>query len=177
METFTDEKDLSGKDLDFPVEKKRHIHILARSKIDKPIRNIIDSLNSYSYCFTLQSCWGHFVLSKDQDEDNLEPLSEYNKKNVDILYRIAYLAMRIRNCPEGIRFLQKLRELKNIDKGYIQFGCADWFWKKQINSYVIQVEPERHKTKDSVTLDYPEALHVQKVRDCLFGKLEEMLRL
>ncbi len=40
-----------------------------------------------------------------------------------------------------------LRQIPAIDPEYIQFGCAEWFWEAQVNSYALQVEPMRHMTK------------------------------
>ena len=55
---------------------------------------------------------------------------------------------------------------------YIQFGSADWFWKRWANSYVLQVEPARHKEKDAVILDATEARQVQRVRDQFLVELK-----
>ena len=57
----------------------------------------------------------------------------------------------------------------------IQFGSADWFWERWANTYVLQVEPARHKEKDEVILDAAEARQVQTVRDQFFMDLKTML--
>jgi len=65
--------------------------------------------------------------------------------------------------------------LPQIDCKYIQFGCADWFWERQINSYTLQVEPERYSTKDRVFIDYKEALYIENIRNKFFKKMEDII--
>jgi hypothetical protein len=69
-----------------------------------------------------------------------------------------------------------LREITSVDPQYIQFGSADWFWERQLNSYALQVEPEEHMTLDKCRIDYLEALHVEQVRNRLFDELTRLLR-
>ena len=52
-----------------------------------------------------------------------------------------------------------------IEPEYIQFGCAEWFWEQQVNSFVLQVEPKRFMDKDRLNIDYKEALYVEKIRN------------
>ena len=42
--------------------------------IDEPIIEIVNAFNTLPYCFTLQSCYGHFVYSGQKSSHNLEPL-------------------------------------------------------------------------------------------------------
>jgi len=56
-----------------------------------------------------------------------------------------------------------------------QFFCADWFWKRQPNSYAVQVEPDRFKYKDKAILSYKEALHIERVRNVFFSRLNQLL--
>jgi len=46
--------------------------------------------NELPYCFTLQSCFGHFVFCGQNDQQNLEPLP-VNDPIVKVEYRIAYI--------------------------------------------------------------------------------------
>ena len=62
-----------------------------------------------------------------------------------------------------------------IDPGCLQFGSADWFWERWLNSYALQVEPARHRTRDEVVLDAAEASHVQHVRDLSFSELRRLV--
>jgi hypothetical protein len=62
-----------------------------------------------------------------------------------------------------------------IDPDYLQFGSADWFWERWLNSYALQVEPARYMTRDDVVLPAAEALHVQRTRDLFFSELRKLL--
>ena len=57
----------------------------------------------------------------------------------------------------------------------MQLGCAEWFWKRQVNSFVLQVEPKRYKTKDRVS-SYKEALHIEKIRNTVFMELKKTIQ-
>jgi len=89
---------------------------------------------------------------------------------------MAYLAFCVENNEQGIHFLEAIREMVQIDPQTIQFGCADWFWNQQVNSYCLQVEPERFKTKDRMYLSYLEALNVEKVRNKFYQHLEKITK-
>jgi len=66
--------------------------------------------------------------------------------------------------------------VSSVDSEYIQFGCADWFWERNVNSYALQVEPIRHMRKDQVRIEYGEALHIEKVRGRFFNEIECLLQ-
>ena len=72
--------------------------------------------------------------------------------------------------------LEALKEITVIDTENIQFCCAEWFWKRQVNSYALQVESERFKYQDRAKLDYKEALHIEKIRNTFFVQLKELLQ-
>jgi len=90
-------------------------------------------------------------------------------------YRIAYIAFCIENSPLGRGLFESLKEITVIDPENVQFCCAKWFWKIQVNSYALQVEPDRFKRKDTATVDFKEALHIEKVRNEFFVRLGELL--
>ncbi len=69
---------------------------------------------------------------------------------------------------------EALNEITAVDPDYIQFCCAEWFWKRQVNSYALQLEPDRFKHQDTAILDYREALHVEKIRNEFIGQLLEL---
>ncbi len=77
--------------------------------------------------------------------------------------------------PEGKKLLEDLRDIPTADPECIQFGSAEWFWARQVNAYVLKVEPERFKDKDQATIDYQEALHIQEVRDSFFSELRKIV--
>lgn len=62
-----------------------------------------------------------------------------------------------------------------IDRQNIQFGCAEWFWEQQINSVVLQVEPDRFKYEDTATIESAEAHHLATIRDIFFARLRVVL--
>lgn len=68
-----------------------------------------------------------------------------------------------------------LKKIAGKNPAYIQFGSADWFWEKSVNSVVIQVEPERFKHLDKIVTNYHEAVKIQKVRDMFFKEIETMV--
>ena len=71
--------------------------------------------------------------------------------------------------------MDSLRAMTAIDPDYLQFGSADWFWERWLNSYALQVEPARYMTRDEVVLSPAEALHVQRTRDLFYGELRKLL--
>jgi hypothetical protein len=56
-----------------------------------------------------------------------------------------------------------------------QFGSANWFWERWVNSYALQVEPVAHRLQDEVILEPAEALHTQRARDLFFRELRARL--
>ena len=172
METFVEAKPLihnSG----YHNQRQLALSRLRLETIDPPILDIIKSLVKLPYCFSLQSCFGHFLYADQTDLQNLEPLPRL-EEDTSITYRIAYLALCVDNSDLGRQLLKQLNELPSIHPGYIQYGCAQWFWERQINSYVVQVEPERHQLKDQCILGYQEALIVEKVRYDFFNALRKI---
>ena len=139
--------------------------------IDSPIVDIIKGFNILPCCFTLQCCFGHFAYDGHMDPHNLDPLPE-SEQISRVEYRIAYIAYCIDNCEAGRELMDKLQKITAIDPKNIQFCSARWFWRKQVNSYALQIEPDRFKHKDKAVLDYKEALYIEKLRNEVFRKLE-----
>ncbi len=174
METFTDLKDLAENPR-YQAQKQRIMFDLNDDMIDMPILNLIREFNKLPYCFTLQSCYGHFVYNSQKDVHNLNPLPD--KVIIgNVKYRIAYIVFCIENSAAGRWLIEALKKITDIDPENIQFCCAEWFWKTQINSYALQVEPDRFKCKDMALLDFKEALHIEKVRNIFFIRLSELLQ-
>ena len=172
METFTEFKSLVKNPL-FTQQREKALNQLDINTIDAPIKEIIKGFSNLPYCFTLQSCYGHFLYNDQKNPNNVKPLP--NLDNISkIEYRIAYIALCIRNNEQGRMLLQKLKKIPTIDPDYVQFGCADWFWGQQVNSYALQVEPERYKRKDKITVNFQEALHIEKVRNEFVRRLEKI---
>ena len=174
METFTEPKELV-ENPHYQEQKQKSMADLNDVMIDKPIFKIINSFNKLPYCFTMQSCYGHFLYDSQKDPYNLDSLPV--TKSIDrVEYRIAYLAFCIENCELGKRLLEALKEITVIDPENIQFCSAEWFWKRQVNSYALQVEPDRFKHEDKAILDYKEALYIEKIRIEFFVQLKELLK-
>ncbi len=173
METFTNVKDPVANPA-FAAQRRQALTRLDLTTIDAPIVSMVRRFNRLPYCFTLQSCCGHFLCAGQGDPRNVQRLPEA-RSTAPVEYRIAYLALCIDNNDEGVSLLADLRDVAAIDPEYVQFGCADWFWERQVNSYALQVEPTRYRTKDAVCLAYEEALQVQAVRDTVFSALERLL--
>ncbi len=173
METFIEPGKLESNP-EFQKQKQKALAELTDGMIDEPIVNIIRGFNNLSCCFTLQCCYGHFVYDGHWPPHNLDPIPESDKIN-RVEYRIAYIAFCIDNSEAGRKLLEKLPKITSIDPENIQFCSARWFWRRQVNSYALQVEPDRFKHKDKAILDYKEALYIEKLRGEFFRKLEELL--
>ena len=173
MQTFTEPKPLV-KNLDYWEQRTKNLSVLSDEMIDPPIIEIITNFNKLTYCFTLQSCYGHFLYRGQEDPKNLEPLPITNTIST-VEYRIAYIAFCVENNKSGKRLLENLKRVTFKDRKNIQFCCADWFWKRQVNSYALQVEPDRFKNEDKVLLGYEEAFHINKIRNKFFADLTNLL--
>lgn len=166
METFTPPKPLTENPR-FQQQRRSCLATLNYAILDAPLTGIVAGFNALSCCFSLQSCFGHFLYSGQTDEQNLLPLPV--GRDIDTVeYRIAYLAICVDNNATGRALIEDLKRAASIDPQNVQFGCAEWFWQRQINSYVLQVEPERFKHQDRAVLEYEEALHIEHVRNTLF---------
>ncbi len=173
METYTEPKKLVGNPY-YQTQRRENLRILSDSIIDKPLIEIVTAFNKLPYCFTLQSCYGHFVYSSQKNSHNLEPLP-VTDTIIKVEYRIAYIAFCLESNASSRELIETLRSITAIDPNYIQFCSAKWFWKRQINSYALQVEPDRYKTKDRAIIEYQEALHIEKIRNEFFIRLGELL--
>jgi len=174
LETFTALKDFVNDPL-FSQKREKSTSKLEISSIDAPIIDIISGFSKLPYCFTLQSCYGHFLYDHQKNPRSTEPLPVSDHiENVE--YRIAYLALCIQNSKMGRELFHDLAKIPAIDPEYIQFGCAGWFWKRQVNSFALQVEPQRYMTKDKAIVPYQEALHIEKIRDEFFCALKGIVQ-
>ena len=174
METFTKPKNFV-KDPGFQKQRQESLAKLDISSIDEPIIDIVENFAKLTYCFTLQCCWGHFLHNSQKDPHGLEPLPLSDEIR-SVEYRIAYIAFCIENSECGMAFFEDLKQVPWLDPQYIQFGSAQWFWKRHPNSFALQVEPERCMTKDKISVDYKEALHLEETRDRFFAELRYLLQ-
>jgi len=159
----------------YKEQKRKSMAVLTNAMIDVPIIEIINGFNRLPYCFTVQSCYGHFLYNGQKDPYNLDSLP-VTKCIARVEYRIAYITFCIENSKQGRGLFKALQEIAVIDPDNIQFCSAEWFWKRQINSYALQVEPDRFKHEDRTILDYKEALYIEKLRNDFFIQLKALLR-
>ena len=159
----------------YQEQKRKTLCDLTDEMIDKPIIDLINGFNKLPYCFTLQSCYGHFLYDGQKNSNNLEPLPVTGSIS-KVEYRIAYVAFCIENSLLGKELFEALKEITAVDPENVQFCCAEWFWERQVNSYVLQVEPDRFKRKDAVKVDFMEALHIERIRNEFFVRLYELLK-
>jgi hypothetical protein len=155
-------------------QRQNALNGLSDDMLDAPIVDTIKGLNDLPCCFTLQSCWGHFEHKGLEVPNNLEQLT-LNGAHEKVTYRLAYIALCIQNTAEGRELLQRLNHMPSIDPDNIQFCCAEWFWNRQVNSYVLQVEPDLWKDEDTAILDLEEARYICRLRDGLFIRFTGLL--
>jgi len=155
-------------------DRDRALATLDIGDIDAPIRSLVLDFRRFSHCFTLQCCYGHFLHDVQEDPHNAERLQPQGLGPIQ--YRIAYLALCIEDSAPGRRLCSSLEEVTELDPAYIQFGSPEWFWERQVNSYALQVEPERLKDRDVTTIDYQEAIRLQEVRDLFFQRIGEIVK-
>ncbi len=173
METYTEPKEMV-ENPHYQTQRQKIIASLSDSMIDEPILKIITCFNNLPYSFTLQCCYGHFVYNGQKNSYNV--MSSPADTIARVEYRIAYIAFCIENSTSGRELLDNLKEITDLNPENIQFCCAEWFWKKQVNSYALQVEPDRFKRKDSAILNYKDALQIEKVRNAFFARFNEIIR-
>ena len=149
--------------------------MLISGAIDAPIASLIDRIRSVPCCFTLQSCSGHFRGADGVDRHSVRELPACDDGEAAVLYRIAYLAFCIQNSGDGVELLEDLKAVPAVDPDFVQFGCAGWFWRGCVNSYVLQVEPVRFATEDSAEVDRAEAIRIELARDRFYACVDGII--
>ena len=173
METFCPAKPFVDHP-EYEIKRAEALSSLDLDLIDKPIVDIVESCSRLPHCFTLQSCYGHFVHPGQPDTRYTDPLADC-PPGAQIEYRIAYLALCLQNSSPGHKLFDDLQAVSLVDPQYIQFGSAHWFWRQNVNTYALQVEPERFKNQDTAMVDLDEALHLESVRNAVFADLRQIL--
>ena len=119
METFTEPKELV-ENTHYIDQRQKSLAGLSDVTIDAPIIVLIGGFNILPYCFTLQSCYGHYIYKDQNDSHNLEPLPI--RDTIDrVEYRMAYICICIESSDWGRELLVALNEIKAIDPENIQF--------------------------------------------------------
>lgn len=173
METFAAPKEFVDNPR-FASQRERALRDLKTAMIDDPLRELVAGFAAMPYCYTLQSCYGHFVYDGRSDPHNVEPLPEGPHEG-PVEYRIAYLALCIERGGEGRRLYDDLAAVAEIDPAYIQFGSPAWFWRRRVNAYALQVEPERYKDRDSIVVRMHEARRIERARNAFFARIGEIV--
>ncbi len=158
---------------DFEAARSSASASLELEEIDRPIVSLISEFAELPFCFMLQSCYGHFQCKPDDAWDTLDPIPDNHEG--EVRYRIAYIALCIENSDRGRAFHDQLASVPSIDRDYLQFGSANWFWDQWINSYVLQVEPAAFQFQDAALLDVKEARQVEQIRDQFFIELAKLV--
>jgi len=154
-------------------ERRAALDSLDVTDVDEPIIDIVEAFAPLLHCYTLQSCYGHFLTAPGQDAHSLAPIPEAHGGSVR--YRIAYVAFCVEESDKGRALLDRLARVPAVDPAFVQFGSADWFWDQWVNSYVLQVEPAGFRFKDQAALAAGAAVHTQRVRDRFFDELRRLL--
>ena len=173
METFAQAREFVENPR-FERDRENILANLVLENVDSPIRELVAGMSALPYCFTIQCCYGHFVCSANQAPDNLEPVPVNAIGPVE--YRIAYIALCLENSTHGRLFRAALEQIPVTDPDYIQFGSPQWFWKRYLNSFALQVEPLQFVNKDVATVECCEARYIQRVRDRFFAHLAELVQ-
>jgi hypothetical protein len=127
LETYTELKEFA-ENQHYHMQRQKSLGDLTDDMIDIPIVEIINGFNKLSYCFTMQSCYGHFVHNGQKDSHNLEPLPVKGTIG-KVEYGIAYIAFCFENSLLGTELFEVLKEIPAINPENIQFCCAEWFGK------------------------------------------------
>ncbi len=173
MQTYTKTRPIEDNP-DFEAQRDAAREALDLSTVDEPMVRLIQDLNRLPHVFTQQCCFGHFVGDGETDTSTLAPPPPMGKKPME--YRLAYLAFCVSDDDRGRAFLERVRDLRDLDPKYIQVCSADWFWDQQVNSFAIQVSPKRMRKLDSMTLDGKEIRHVSHVRTQLWRRFSDAVK-
>lgn len=164
METSTAPKPFENYP-DFQAAKKFALNSLDVTQIDDPLVSLINDLNKLPYLFTLQCCHGHFLTTDIREISDFDLLSTIDK----IEYRLAYIAFCIENSSLGREFAQHLENIPlSVNPSLVHFCSAQWFWDQWVNSYILQIMPQRFIDKDNAVIDCHEANKIKQARDSFF---------
>lgn len=148
---------------------------LLNGSIDGPTVDIVEQFARLPHCYTLQSCYGHFMRESRVEDRNTYRVDELVVAGGPLHYRIAYVALCVQNSARGRALLEEMRAVQDTDPDYIQFGSADWFWERCVNSYVLQVSPLKNACQDHFDVSLGEARRIEVARDKFFDELWEVL--
>ena len=169
VETYTAPKPF-GDNPGFQIDRQFALNCLDAALIDAPLAGLVNDLNKLPYLFTLQCCHGHFLTTDGKEISDFDLPETIDR----VEYRLAYIAFCIENSRPGKAFAQQLKNIpQKVDRSLVQFCSAQWFWDQWLNSYALQVMPQRFREKDSAVIDYQEAGEVKRVRDIFVAFMKD----
>ena len=178
VETYTKANPLVGNP-GYDADRVRALEALSREfskgSIDEPTVDIVERFTRLPFCYTLQSCYGHFMREFRTDDRNTKRVADLSGAGTTLHYRIAYIALCVQGSAQGRALLRGLRAIQDVDPEYIQFGSADWFWRDRVNTYVLQVSPLKNACEDHFDVSIEEALRIESARDRFLDELRELL--
>ena len=178
METFTNPKPFTSHP-GYVSDREKTLRELEKEilngAIDPPLLPMIRGCMTIPYFFTVQCCFGHFVHDLEKDPENLISPARYKETIKIVRYRIAYVTICIQNNIQGREMFSDLEKLAADNPDYIQFGSADWFWERMVNTYCIQLEPIRFKGEDTGMIGMREVLHIEMLRTDFFERITEII--
>ncbi len=148
---------------------------LAKGSIDGPMIDVVERFTRLPCCYTLQSCYGHFMIENRTEDRNTNPVAYFGGTAAVLHYRIAYMAFCIEDSAGGRALLGELKAIAVLDPEYIQFGSADWFWGRCVNSYVLQVSPLKNAHEDHFDVSMEDAMRIEQTRDRFIERMREIL--
>ncbi|MFT5697678.1 MAG: hypothetical protein ACI8ZB_000526 [Desulforhopalus sp.] len=155
----------------FQTDRQTVLNNLDITLVDEPLIYLINDLNNVPYLFTLQCCYGHFLTTESREILDLDLLGTSDP----VEYRLAYIAFCIENSPPGRQITQQLKNIPlSVGPSLVQFCSAQWFWDQWVNSYALQIMPQRFKDKDSTIIDCYEARKIKEVRDIFFMCMKDL---
>ncbi len=175
MQAFAEPRGLES-NAGFTAQREHALAHLSLEGLDCPLVDLVQRLTAVPWCFPVESCCGHFVILDGDHRrvlDRLPPLGASAKR---VLYRVAYVALCIDDDPAGRELLRDLQAVPSIAPEQIQFGCVDHLWRRQVNTFVLQVVPWAHRFVDDVILSPAEARDVDEARSWYFARLDDLVR-
>ena len=87
MESFTEPKELA-ENPHYQHQRQNSLVGFSDDILDVPIIELINAFNKLPHCFTLQSCYGHFIFNGQENPHNVEPLP-VTDNIATVYYRVA----------------------------------------------------------------------------------------
>ena len=154
----------------FQIGRQIALNSLDAALVVAPLTDLIDDLSRLPYLSTLQYWHGHFLTTDSNELPDCNVLGKIYK----VEYRLASKAFCIENNLSGQKFAQQLKSIPpTVDRSFVQFCSAQWFWGQWENSYALQVMPQRFKDQDRVIIYYHETEKVIPAGEIFFRCMKD----